>query len=62
MRLWRPRRRRSRPAAERALDERGEDIANELVERGMDDLDQRSGLLGRLERRLTPPERRKPPS
>jgi hypothetical protein len=57
VRFWRRPRRPS--AAERALDERGEQISHELVERGMDDLDQRSGLLGRLERSLNPPERKK---
>jgi hypothetical protein len=46
---WRRRRR-----AERGLDERGEDIARDLVEQGMRDLDQRSGFFGRLERRLLP--------
>ena len=58
MRLWR-RRRRRRPAAEQALDERGEEISNELVERGMEDLDRRHGLLGSLERRLEQPDKRK---
>ena len=50
MRLWRSRRRR----AERELDERGDAIARDLVERGMLDLDERSGFFGRLERRLLP--------
>jgi hypothetical protein len=49
MRLWRNRRR-----AERELDERGESIGRDLVERGMRDLDERSGFFGRLERRLLP--------
>ena len=57
MRLWR--RRRRNPAAERELDERGEEISDELVERGMEDLDRRHGLLGSLERRLEPPDKRK---
>jgi hypothetical protein len=56
VRFWR-RLRRPR-AAERALDERGEQISHELVERGMDDLDQRRGLLGRLERSLERPLRK----
>jgi hypothetical protein len=56
MRFWRRRRRPS--AAERALDERGEQISHELVDRGMDDLDQRRGLLGRLERSLERPIRK----
>jgi hypothetical protein len=50
MRLWRGRPRR----AERELDERGEEVSRNLVERGLDDMDKRSGLLGRLERRLLP--------
>lgn len=50
MRLWRGRRRR----AERELDERGEEISRDLVERGMRDLDQRSGFFARLERRVLP--------
>jgi hypothetical protein len=50
MRLW-PWRRQPRPA-EHDLDERGEEVSRELVERGMRDLDERPGLLGRLERRL----------
>ncbi len=50
MRLWR---RRSR-AAERQLDVRGEEISSELVERGLQDLDERSGFFRRLERRLQP--------
>jgi hypothetical protein len=57
MRFWRRRRRPT--AAERALDERGEQISHDLVERGMDDLDRRRGLLGRLERSLNPPGGRK---
>jgi hypothetical protein len=61
MRFW-PRSRRPRPrdpAAERALDERGDEISDELVERGMEDLDHRHGLLGSLERRLEQPGKRK---
>lgn len=50
MKLWRS---RPRPA-ERELDDRGEAIAHDLVERGMRDLDERSGFFGRLERRLLP--------
>ena len=50
MRFWRRRPRR----AERELDERGEEISRNLVERGLADLDERSGLFGRLERRLLP--------
>lgn len=57
MRLWRRRRRNA--VAERALDERGEEISNELVERGMEDLHRRHGLLGSLERRLERPDERK---
>ena len=57
MRLWR--RRRRNPAAEHELDERGEEISSELVERGMEDLDRRHGLLGSLERRLDLPDKRK---
>jgi hypothetical protein len=57
VRFWRRGRRPS--AVERALDERREQISEELVERGMDDLDQRRGLLGRLERSLNTPERKK---
>jgi hypothetical protein len=53
------RRRRRDPAAERALDERGDEISNELVGRGMEDLDRRHGLLGSLQRRLEAPGRRK---
>jgi len=56
LRLWR---RRRDPAAERALDERGDEISSELVERGMEDLDRRHGLLGSLERRLDQPGKRK---
>ena len=52
MRRWRWRRQRRR--AEHDLDERGEEVSRELVERGMRDLDERPGLLGRLERRLPP--------
>jgi hypothetical protein len=50
MRFW-PRRPRR---AEGQLDERGEEISRNLVERGLADLDERRGLLGRLERRLLP--------
>jgi hypothetical protein len=50
VRLWR--RRPSR--GERDLDDRGEAVARDLLEQGMRDLDRRSGLLGRLERRLLP--------
>jgi hypothetical protein len=50
MRLWRSRPRR----AERELDDRGDAIARDLVDRGMRDLDERSGFFGRLERRLLP--------
>jgi hypothetical protein len=50
MRLWWSRRRR----AERELDERGEEISRDLVERGMRDLDERSGFFAKLERRLLP--------
>jgi hypothetical protein len=57
VRFWRRGRRPS--AVERPLDERREQISEELVERGMDDLDQRRGLLGRLERSLNTPERKK---
>jgi hypothetical protein len=47
--------RRNRPSpAERDLDERGEEISRDLVERGMRDLDERSGFFARLERRLLP--------
>lgn len=47
--------RRSRPRrAERELDDRGEALARDLVERGLHDLDERSGFFGRLERRLLP--------
>jgi hypothetical protein len=46
---------RSRPRrAERELDDRGDAISRDLVERGMRDLDERSGFFGRLERRLLP--------
>ena len=50
MRLWRRRQNRG----ERDLDDRGEAVARDLLEQGMRDLDRRSGLLGRLERRLLP--------
>lgn len=50
MRLWR---RRRRPE-ERELDDRSDAIARDLVDRGLRDLDERSGFLGRLERRLLP--------
>jgi hypothetical protein len=50
VRFWRSRPRR----AERQLDDRGEEIKRDLVERGMRDLDERSGFFGRLERRLLP--------
>ena len=50
MRIWR---RRPTPG-ERELDDRAEAVARDLLERGMRDLDRRSGLLGRLERRLLP--------
>ena len=48
MRLWWGRRRRG----ERELDERSEEISRDLVERGMRDLEERSGFLASLERRL----------
>ncbi len=54
MRLWPRRARRS----ERDLDERGEEISRDLVERGLRDLDNRSGFFGRLERRLLPKHER----
>jgi hypothetical protein len=54
MRLWPKRPRR----AERDLDERGEEISRDLVERGLRDLDERSGFFGRLERRLLPKHER----
>ena len=54
MRLW-PR--RARPG-ERELDERGEEISRDLVERGLRDLNDRSGFFGRLERRLLPKDER----
>ena len=54
MRLW-PRRPHR---AERNLDERGEEISRDLVERGLSDLDDRSGFFGRLERRLLPKDER----
>ena len=54
MRLW-PRRTRR---AERDLDERGEEISRDLVERGLRDLNDRSGFFGRLERRLLPKDER----
>jgi hypothetical protein len=54
MRLWRNRARRS----ERELEERGEEISRNLLERGLQDLDERSGLFGRLERRLLPKRER----
>jgi hypothetical protein len=50
MRLWR--KRAERGAQE--LDERGEEISRDLLQRGMRDLDERSGFFGRLERRLVP--------
>jgi hypothetical protein len=50
MRLWR---RRPRPE-ERALNDRSDAIARDLVDHGLRDLDERSGFLGRLERRLLP--------
>jgi hypothetical protein len=50
VKFWR--RRSSR--AEQDLDARGPSIRGELLERGMRDLEERSGLLGRLERRLLP--------
>ena len=50
MRLWWGRRRRG----ERELDERSEEISRDLVERGMRDLEERSGFLASLERRLLP--------
>jgi hypothetical protein len=50
MRLWRGRLRRG----ERELGERGKEISRNLLERGMRDLDERSGFFGRLERRLLP--------
>ncbi len=47
--------RRNRPRrAERELGERGDEISRNLIERGFRDLDERSGFLGRLERRLLP--------
>lgn len=48
MRFWRSRPRRG----ERELGERGEEISRNLLERGIRDLDERSGFFGRLERRL----------
>jgi hypothetical protein len=54
VRLW-PRRPRR---AERDLDDRGEEISRDLVERGLRDLDERSGFFGRLERRLLPERER----
>jgi hypothetical protein len=51
VRFWR---RRPNRRAESELDERGETIGSELLERGMRDLDERSGFFGRLERRLLP--------
>jgi hypothetical protein len=50
VRLWWGRRRR----AERELDARGEEISRDLVERGMRDLNERSGFFANLERRLLP--------
>jgi hypothetical protein len=50
MRLWR---RRPRPE-ERELDDGSAAIARDLVDRGLRDLDERSGFFGRLERRLLP--------
>jgi hypothetical protein len=50
VRLWWGRRR----GAERELDDRSEEISRDLVERGMRDLDERSGFFARLERRLVP--------
>ena len=47
-------RRRRQNRGERDLDDRGEAVARDLLEQGMRDLDRRSGLLGRLERRLLP--------
>jgi len=44
--------------AERDLDERGEEISRDLVERGLRDLNDRSGFFGRLERRLLPKDER----
>jgi hypothetical protein len=47
--------RRSRPRPEeRELDDRGGAIARDLVDRGLRDLDERSGFFARLERRLLP--------
>jgi hypothetical protein len=50
MKLWRSRPRRG----ERELEERGDEISRNLLERGIRDLDERSGFFGRLERRLLP--------
>jgi hypothetical protein len=48
MTFWRRRPRRG----ERELEERGVEISRNLVERGLRDLDERSGFFGRIERRL----------
>jgi hypothetical protein len=52
--IFRRRRRRDPERAEDELDEHGEDIARDLAQRGVRDLDERAGFFGRLERRLVP--------